>query len=175
MISVILYTTQRKETFRMEPQQPFNNPLPSQPEQPTPAEQPVQPLQPEQPVQPVQPVVTAPAAATTPAAAPAAVTQPVKKGLAIAALILAIVSVVLSLFWFIAAPLAIAAIIMAIVSLVKKRGGKGMSIAGLIVGGVALLIFIPIGIAITLQAYKGITEKAQNQAQVLQSQSTTSN
>ena len=159
----------------MEPQQPFNNPVPSQPEQPTPAEQPAQPVQPEQPVQQAQPLQPAQPVQPVMAAAPVAVAQPVKKGLAIAALILAIASVVLSLFWFIATPLAIAAIIMAIVSLVKKRGGKGLSIASLVVGGVALLIFIPIGLAMSLQAYNALTQKAESQAQTLQSQSTTSN
>lgn len=100
-----------------------------------------------------------------PALASPAAAQPVassKKGLAITALVLSIIGAVIGVAWFVAAPLAIIAIILAIVSLVKRRGGKGMSIASLIVGGVALFIFVPFWAFLTLVAYGGIQDEARS-------------
>lgn len=171
----------------MEPQQPFNNPDQPQPEQPVtseqsapesfqqdvpaPVETPAPTPAPEQsapvygaPVAPVEAVV---AAAPVVAAPIAAVSG--KKGLAIAALALSIVSVLLGVVWFIAAPLALTAIILAIVSLVKKHGGKGMSIAGLIVGGVSLLIFVPFWAFVSLVGLAGLQDAADDA--VIESQS----
>ena len=94
-------------------------------------------------------------------AQPAAV-QPVHhggSGLAITSMVLGIVSVVLFIVWFVALPLAITAVVLGIISLVKRRPGKGMSIAGLATGGFALLLAAFFAV-ITLVAYVGINQRA---------------
>ena len=60
-------------------------------------------------------------------------------GLAVAALIVGILAFLSGFFWFIAIPLALAGLVMGIISLVKKMGGKGMAVAGVILSAIALL------------------------------------
>lgn len=84
-------------------------------------------------------------------------------GLAVTAMVLGIVSVLLSLAWFISVPLAITAVTLGIISLVKKYAGKGMSITGIATGGVTLVVILPF-ILISVIAYQGISERA-NEAQ----------
>ncbi|SJN33316.1 hypothetical protein FM119_08355 [Mycetocola reblochoni REB411] len=62
-------------------------------------------------------------------------------GLAITALVLGILSVVLCWFPLLAAPLGIVALVLGIVAL-RKRQAKGMSLTGIITGGVGVLISI---------------------------------
>jgi hypothetical protein len=99
--------------------------------QPTPTPEPItpeaQPTSPQAPITPpVQQVVVA---------APQG-----GKGFAITSMVLGIISVVICLIWPVSIPLAIIAVVFAIIALVKRRPGKGMSIAGLVTGGVTLLI-----------------------------------
>ena len=79
--------------------------------------------------------------ATQKETAPAAPVAPIASGqndmFGIIAMILGILSLVLSWFWYISLPLGIIAIILAIMSMnrAKKTGGsKGMAIAGLVCG-----------------------------------------
>ena len=95
----------------------------------------------------------------TPVAAPGTAQHP-SKALAIWALVLSILSILTSIVFFVAFPLAVAALIMGIIALVKKKPGKGMSIASIVMGGLALLIFIPMFFAILLVAYNGVLERA---------------
>ena len=117
------------------------------------------------PVAPQTPPTPAPEPQAQPAVAPAvaAAPTPAKKStaLAITALILAITSVVIGLLWFVAAPIAIVAIILSIIALAKHHGGKGRSIAALIIGGVSLLFFVPFWAVISLVALRGIQESAE--------------
>ena len=81
------------------------------------------------------------------------------KGLAVTSLILSIVGFLTG--WLgIGVIFAIIAIVLGIISLVKKRGGKGMSIAGIIISSLTL-ISAPFVIAISLVAYNGIQERAK--------------
>lgn len=91
-------------------------------------------------------------------------TPSAKKGMAITSMVLGIVSIVIAILWFIAAPVAIAAIILGIISLVKKQGGKGMSITGIVTGAVTVFIIVPL-ILVTVLAYQGITERANEAAE----------
>lgn len=60
------------------------------------------------------------------------------KGLSIASMVLGIVSVVMLCLWYVSIPCAILAIIFAIIG--RKKGGKGMATAGLVLGIIALAI-----------------------------------
>ncbi|ADL52762.1 DUF4190 domain-containing protein [Clostridium cellulovorans] len=62
------------------------------------------------------------------------------KGLAIASMILGIVSVVTSCLWFVAGPCGLIGLILGIVSKVKKQGGSGFSTAGIILSVIGLII-----------------------------------
>lgn len=64
------------------------------------------------------------------------------KGLSIASMVLGIVSVVMLCVYYISIPSAILAIIFAIIG--RKKGGKGMATAGLVLGIIALVIDIVI-------------------------------
>lgn len=139
----------RKDINKMDPQY---NPQPQQPQtQPTTASEAQTPATPQ-----ANPVFATPVVSATPYVANQ------KKGLAITALVLAILSVVFGIAWFIAAPLALVAIILAIVSLAKKRGGKGLSIAGLVIGSISLFILVPIWLTVSLVALEGLQDKANN-------------
>ncbi|NLL80610.1 MAG: DUF4190 domain-containing protein [Clostridiales bacterium] len=63
-------------------------------------------------------------------------------GLAIASMVCGIVSIVICCAWYLAAPLGIAAIALGIINNVKKLGGKGMAISGIITGSFGLLLAI---------------------------------
>lgn len=62
-----------------------------------------------------------------------------KKGLAVASLVLGILAFI-TCCAFINMPLAIISIVLAVISLIKKHGGKGLSIAGLVLSGISLLV-----------------------------------
>lgn len=62
-----------------------------------------------------------------------------KKGLSIASMVLGIVGLVCCCFWYIAIPCSILAIIFGILG--KKKGGKGMAIAGLVLGIIAISLY----------------------------------
>jgi hypothetical protein len=109
-----------------------------------------------------------PAQATVPVAEPIAPvtpqlslppTPPASQLLSTWSLVLGIVALVLGIVVFISIPAAIVAVILGIIVLAKHHPGKGKALAGIITGGVAL-IFIPILFMITLVAYNGITERA---------------
>lgn len=109
------------------------------------------------PLQPTPITPSTPVAHPDPTGVPASKS----KGLAITALVLAIVSVVIGLLWFIAAPIAIVAIILAIVSLAKQAGGKGRSITAIVIGGISLTVFVPFWALVSLILLSGIQQASQ--------------
>lgn len=62
-----------------------------------------------------------------------------KQGMAIASLVFGILSLVLFCVPFLPVVLAIVALILGIIPLIKKTGGKGLAIAGVICGGIGLV------------------------------------
>ncbi len=67
------------------------------------------------------------------------------KGMAIASLILGIVSLALCLYWFIALPAGIVAVVLGVIS--RKRGvGAGLSLAGIITGAIGAVLALIIAI-----------------------------
>ena len=114
---------------------------------------PLEPTTPEPATQPFAQPTTPP---STPTVAPIA--TPVKSMLALWSMILGIVSIVLALLFFIAAPAAIVAITLGIIALAKHRPGKGKSIAGIITGGVALLFVIPFATIVAFSALASLQE-----------------
>ena len=79
-----------------------------------------------------------------------------RKGIAIAALILGIISLVLFCIWFVSVPCGIAAIILGILGI--KSTKKGMAIAGLITGIIGMLISIVIVISVGVGIFKAASE-----------------
>ena len=68
-------------------------------------------------------------------------------GLSVAAMVLGICSLVLGCcFWYVSIPCAVVGVILGGVSLSKKKGGKGMAVAGVVTSIVGLVPAI-IGIA----------------------------
>ena len=84
--------------------------------------------------------------------------------MAVWSLVLAIIAFFTGLLIFISGPLALIALILGIIVLVKKRAGKGLAIAGVVISGF-LLVTLPFTLAIMLTAYNGVQEKAQQNAQ----------
>lgn len=105
---------------------------------------------------------------TTPVATPYTNSS---KGIAITGFVLSIVAFVVSFFWFIAAPFAIAAIVLTIIALSKRKAGKGLSIAGLIIAGFTLVVAVPFWILVSYSAYYNDIQKAANEAAKEQSSS----
>lgn len=130
---------------------------------------------PEQPVAPAPAVTEQLDTTETTSAAPAAApvqTAPATQGskaMAVWSLVLAIIAFLTGILFFISAPLAVIALILGIIVLVKKRAGKGLAIAGVIISGF-MLVTLPFTIAIVMTAYNGIQEKAQQSAQEAQDQ-----
>lgn len=123
----------------------------------------VESTQPGQPtgITPTQQIpTTQPTPTTQPVTAPSAGS----KALAIWALVLAILGILTALLVFISIPLAIAALVLAIMVLLKHRAGKGMAIAGLVIAGLTLLLS-PLFITLSIVAYNGVSEKANQQYQ----------
>lgn len=133
---------------------PQVEPQPETQTEPTPAPQPA--VQQQQYTQPATPMAAVPVVAPS-------------LGLAITSMVLGILSVLIALIWFVSAPLAITAIILGIISLVKKHGGKGMSIAGIITASVALVIAV-LMIAFTFVTYNGAYERALESQRKTESQ-----
>jgi len=72
-------------------------------------------------------------------------TEPRKSnGMAVAALVLGIVSFVLSCVYYISIPAAIVGLILGIISIKGNKGRKGMAIAGIILSGIGLLFALVI-------------------------------
>lgn len=69
------------------------------------------------------------------------ITPPVSN-LAIASMVLGIVSFLLDCIIFISIPTAIISLVLGIISLKEKKGGKGLAIAGIIISSIALLFII---------------------------------
>ncbi|MCL2382844.1 MAG: DUF4190 domain-containing protein [Oscillospiraceae bacterium] len=63
-----------------------------------------------------------------------------QKGMSIASMVLGIVGLVLGWCFYLFIPLGILAIIFGIIGM--KKGGRGMAIAGLIMGGLTLLVYL---------------------------------
>lgn len=63
-------------------------------------------------------------------------------GCSIASMVCGIVSLVCCCFWYLSIILAIVAIVLGIISIKKEYEGKGMAIAGLITGGIAIFALI---------------------------------
>ena len=137
----------------------FNNqPAPAEPVQPpAPSPEPQVDPTPMMTPAPEQPVVVA---APQPVAAVAPV-QPApsgSKGLAIASLVLGILGF-LTGFIGIGILLGLVAVVLGVIVLVKHHAGKGMAIAGLITGGLAV-VFGGLFFLISLTALSGIQDKA---------------
>jgi hypothetical protein len=81
-----------------------------------------------------------PAPAPVPMPVPTPVPAGDKKGIAIASLIIGILSLCASLGWYCGAPLSIVGLILGFLSV--KSSGKGMAIAGIILSAVGLLLTI---------------------------------
>lgn len=62
-----------------------------------------------------------------------------KKGLSIASMVLGIVALVCCCIWYISIPCSILAIVFAIIG--KKKGGKGMATAGLVLGIISVALY----------------------------------
>ncbi len=71
-----------------------------------------------------------------------------KNGLAIAAMVLGIISLVLFFYWYIAFPCAVLAIIFAVIS--RKHGKNGMATAGLVTGIISIVVEIIMIFALTM-------------------------
>jgi hypothetical protein len=115
----------------------------------------------DQPTSEHTPPVTTAAPAVTPAPGDATPALTGSKALGITALVLSLASVLFGIVWFVATPLATTAVILAIVALVKKRNGKGLSIAATIIGGVSLLILIPFWFLMSVVALQGLQDYSQ--------------
>ena len=63
-----------------------------------------------------------------------------KKGFSVASLVLGILSLVLFCFWYISLPCAIIAIILGAIG--RKKGGKGMGTAGIVLGIISIVLII---------------------------------
>ena len=86
-------------------------------------------------------------------------TQPVKPSrMSTWSLVLGIVAFVLAVVIFISIPAAIIAIVFGIIVLVKHRPGKRKAIAGIIIGGITLLLIPPL-VTLSLVAYNALTER----------------
>lgn len=66
--------------------------------------------------------------------------EPEQKGMSIASLILGIVSLVLFCVWYLSIPCAIIAIILGVMG--RKKGGKGMATAGIVLGAIAIVLVV---------------------------------
>lgn len=83
-----------------------------------------------------------------------------KSSLPIWALVLSIIGLVTAAIVFVSIPLTIVALILGIIALKKQAGSKGMSIAGLVISAVTLIFIVPFMLLVTLVAFNGITERA---------------
>lgn len=70
--------------------------------------------------------------------------EPEKKssGMAIASMVLGIISVIISCVFYLALPLAIVGLVLGIISIRSRKGGKGMAIAGIVMCSITTLIAI---------------------------------
>lgn len=66
--------------------------------------------------------------------------QDTRKGFSITSMVLGIVSLVLFCVWYASIPCGILAIIFGIIG--KKRAGRGMAIAGLVTGLIAIVLYV---------------------------------
>lgn len=93
--------------------------------------------------------------------------------MAITSMVLGILSIVTSCFWFLAIPLGIAAIVIAILVRPKiargEASGRGMATAGMITGGIGLLISIVL-VIIAITAGQKIQDWAEEQQRLQQQQ-----
>ncbi|WP_291377969.1 DUF4190 domain-containing protein [Demequina sp.] len=73
--------------------------------------------------------------------------QPQGKGMAIASLILGIVSVAMCLYWFLAIPAGVIAIVLGVIA--RGRGvGAGMALAGIITGALGAVLGLVVAVAV---------------------------
>ena len=77
-----------------------------------------------------------------------------KKGFSIASMVLGIVSLVCCCIWYISIPCSILAIVFSIVG--KKKGGKGMATAGLVLGIIAIALYVLL-VVLGVGAMAGLT------------------
>lgn len=77
------------------------------------------------------------------------------QGVAIASMVCGILSVICCCFSCFSLVLAIAAVVLGIITLACKYDGKGMAIAGIVLGGIGLLLFVAV---IAIGASDGYTE-----------------
>lgn len=88
--------------------------------------------------------------------------EPEQKGMSIASLILGIVSLVLFCLWYLSLPCAIIAIILGVMG--RKKGGKGMATAGIVLGAIAIVLVVVILIlaAIGIAAFSAMDPNSLN-------------
>jgi uncharacterized membrane protein len=102
------------------------------------------------------PPMSAPAPAPMPMSAPAGD----KKGLAIASLVLGILSLCASVAWFCGGPLSVVGLILGFLG--RKGSGKGLATAGIIISAVGILLTI-VFIIVSLVLRGPITNLIMNQ------------
>ncbi|MCY0946866.1 DUF4190 domain-containing protein [Streptomyces antarcticus] len=104
-----------------------------------------------------------------------------RSGLAVAALITGIASLLLLWLWFVGIPLALVAIGLGIAALRRARagaGGRGMAIAGLVLGAVTVVIagiLVAVGVSILNSDEGKDLRSCMNNAQTQQEQQDCSN
>lgn len=69
-------------------------------------------------------------------------------GMAVAGLVLGILSMLCCCIWYVSAILGILALVFSIITVAKNKPGKGMAIAGIVCGAIGLLISIVIVIGV---------------------------
>ncbi|MEU7280013.1 DUF4190 domain-containing protein [Streptomyces sp. NPDC045431] len=97
------------------------------------------------------------------------------RGMAIAALVTGVLSLLLFWLWFVGVPLAIAAIVLGVIAMRRARQGratgKGMAITGLVLGSLAVVgtaILIAVGVSIlnsdSGRDFQACVDKAQTES-----------
>lgn len=100
--------------------------------------------------------------------------EPEKKGgqgLAIAGMVLGIISLVCCCFGYIALVIAIVGFVLSLISLIQKKPGKGMAIAGIVcsvISIVFLVICMAVGNSISPSEYQEILKQLEEMQQELQ-------
>ena len=89
-------------------------------------------------------------------------------GMAIAGMVLGILSIVCCCIWYVSGILAILALIFSIITIVKKKTGRGMAIAGIICGSIGLIMaiillicFIGFSNTMTVEDYKELIKRLE--------------
>ena len=82
------------------------------------------------------------------------------KGYSIASMVLGIISLILCCVWYISVPASIAAIILGVIG--RKKAGKGMATAGLVMGIITLVLLVILVIIGVVFGVTAVTSYLQN-------------